>query len=127
MNRTKGIIVAATLTGLLLITILALGFGKVATKSAESAASTPNATELTSSDATNEQLRQELNSWQEYSKQLEQTVRIMQGREAQYQQQLESANQVIVQLQDQINRGNTIRPRSFFEENESHEFGEFDD
>jgi septal ring factor EnvC (AmiA/AmiB activator) len=127
MNRTKGIIIAGTLTGLLLITILALGLGKVGAKSPESALPTTNAPEVTASDATNEQLRQELKAWQEYSQQLEQTVRIMQGREAQYQQQLESANQVIVQLQDQINRGNTIRPRSFFEENESHEFGEFDD
>lgn len=127
MNRTKSIIIAASLTGLVLITILALGFGKVGANSVKDVSLPPAATQSSSAGMSNEELQQELQAWQQYSRELEQTVRVMQGREGQYQQQLDTANQVILQLEEEINRGRNIQFRSFFGEDESHEHEEFDD
>ncbi len=127
MNRLKGIFVAGTLTGLVLITILALGFGKVRAKPVENTADTlavPGNSLTTTSDS---EIKQQLQGWQTYSAELEQTVRIMQEREAQYQQQLDSANQIIIQLQNEISRSKSARFNDFFEEDESHEFREIDD
>ena len=131
MNRTKGILTAATLTGLVLITILALGFGSLEEWSSGDGAAAPAAEAglPSANDLTNEET---LQAWQEYSAQLEDTVRVLQDRDAAYQQQLDTANQIILQLQDQINN-NTV-PSSFEEheehergEHEAFEFGEFDD
>ncbi len=127
MNRLKGILVAGTLTGLVLITILALGFDKVRAKPVENTAVTLARPGNSSPATSDTEIKQELQAWQTYSAELEQTVRILQEREAQYQQQLDSANQIIVQLQNELNRTKSARFSDFFGEDESHEFGEIDD
>lgn len=123
MNRTKGILAAGTFTGLILITILALGFGNIQAKSADTAvALTASQVALPQTDGMTPE--QAVQAWQEYSAQLEQTVQTMQGRDAAYQQQLDAANQTIVQMQNQINSAPLT---GFFNEHEAHEFGEHDD
>ena len=47
-----------------------------------------------------------IEAWQEYATDLENTVNTMQQREGEYQTQLESANQTIINLQDQVNSAN---------------------
>jgi predicted nucleic acid-binding Zn-ribbon protein len=134
MNRTKGILAAGTLTGLVLITILALGFGNLQAKSADDTAVAPAAAEVSLPQTNGLTTEEALQAWQDYSVQLEQTVQTMQGRDAAYQQQLDAANQTIIQLQDQINSANSAPASSFFGEHEEHEheeheheFGEHDD
>jgi hypothetical protein len=126
MSRTKGILAAGTFTGLILLTILALGFAIPQTQPAAEALAAP-ATEVVSpaTNASNDDAT--LKAWQDYSAQLEQTVRILQERDNAYRQQLEMSNQTIVQLQNQLN-SNRARP-SFTEqgEHEGFEFGEIDD
>lgn len=127
MNRAKGILVAASLTGLVLLTFLALGFGRTIANSNDITGPPPTAPQFASSGASNNDVQQQFQAWRKYSQELEQMVRIMQERETQYQQQIESASQTIGQLQDEINRVNLLRSRSRFEEQEGHEAGEFDD
>lgn len=132
MNRTKGIVVAGTITGLVLITILALGFGSVRRSLASEAAGLTTSVEIAAPAPTDPGSDQALEAWQTYGAELEQTVRILQEREAVYQQQLEAANQTITQLQDQINQANSSPFTSFlgeheFGEHEEHRFGGFDD
>ncbi|MCB8945662.1 MAG: hypothetical protein H6658_18080 [Ardenticatenaceae bacterium] len=137
MTRTKAILAAGTFTGLVLITILALGFGRLQAGAAGETAVTPAALEVQmpqTDGATNEEA---LKAWQEYSAELEQTVQTMQERDAAYQQQLDVANQTILQLQDQINSANSAPvsdDRWEHEEHEheeheyeEHEYGEHDD
>jgi hypothetical protein len=131
MTRTKGILAAGTFTGLILITILALGFGGSRTQSSVEALAVP-ATEVASSTTSAASDAETLQAWQDYSAQLEQAVRILQERDNAYRQQLEASNQTILQLQNQIN---SERARSSFaqqgeherEEHEGFEFGGFDD
>ncbi|MEJ2747372.1 MAG: hypothetical protein P8183_05615 [Anaerolineae bacterium] len=125
MNRKKGVLTAGALTGLLLIALLALGFGNLQAKSTDATAVAPAAIENTVPQTTGMTTDQAIQAWQDYSAQLEQTVRTMQQRETAYQQQLDAANQTILQLQDQINSLNSAPSTSFFGEHESHERGEF--
>ena len=127
MNRTKGIVIAASLTGLVLITILALGFGRATADSNDAASISPSAPQSSTTGTGQGDLQQQVDAWQRYSHELEQTVRILQSREAQYQQQLDSANRTIVQLQDELNSRNALQGRSFFGEHEGNEIGVFDD
>jgi len=135
MNRTKGILAAGTLTGVILITVLVLGLGnlKAQTTDAQSATNMvlPPATAVT----TDQPSAQDLQSLQAYNQQLEAALQIMQEREAVYQAQIEQANQTVLQLQDQLNTqiqsqsAVTIgRPAvSSFSEHEEHEGFEHDD
>jgi TolA-binding protein len=144
MDRTKGILAAGTFTGLVLITILVLGFGNLQAKSVEDTAVPISAEEISPPPTDGIELEQALQEWQTYSAELEQTVRTLQDRETAYQQQLDAANQTIVQLQNEINQANNALVTSFSEEHESdedesrehesfehesheHEFEEFDD
>lgn len=132
MTRTKGILAAGTFTGLVLITILALGFGPLnrsqAQSSGDTAAAPAGEPALLNSNGLNSE--EAVRAWQDYSTQLEETVRTLQERDSAYQQQLDAANQTILQLQDQIN--NDPAP-SFFgnhearEEHEEHEDHEHDE
>ena len=127
MSRTKGILIAASLTGLVLVTILVLGFGRVIASSDDVTGLATTPPHIASTGKSNGDLQQELKAWQQYAQELEQTLRNMQERETQYQQQLELANQTIVQLVDSLNSPNLLRFGSFLGEHEGHEFGEFDD
>lgn len=131
MNRTKGILAAGTLTGLVLITILALGFGNlradrnadVAAETAVSPVNVPAAT--TASSAAGAQINEEaVQAWQQYSAELEETVRTMQTREAAYQAQIEAANQTILQLQDSINTANS--GASFYDDDDDDRYDDHD-
>jgi small-conductance mechanosensitive channel len=126
MSRAKGILAAGTFTGLILITMLALGFGGSQAQSFADAPAVQTA-EVASSTTSGSSSEETLRAWQEYSAQLEQTVQILQQRDMAYRQQLEASNQTILQLQNQINSGRA-RP-SFAEqgEREGFEFGDFDD
>ncbi|MFN2124504.1 MAG: hypothetical protein ACK2UF_19150 [Candidatus Promineifilaceae bacterium] len=121
MSRIKGILAAGTFTGLILITMLALGFG---TSQAQSPPDVPAAqtAEVVSSTTNTLSNEETLRAWQDYSAQLEQTVRILQQRDLAYRQQLEASNQTIIQLQNQINSG---QARPTFAEREG--FGDSDD
>jgi len=122
MNRTKAILAAGTFTGLVLITILALGFGNLQAKTDGAAEAT--AVNIQLPETTNMTNEQALQAWQEYSAELEQTVQTMQERDAAYQQQLEAANQTILQLQDQMNSANSAPVHYEEHEHEEHEHEE---
>ncbi|MCA9874270.1 MAG: hypothetical protein KC441_11465 [Anaerolineales bacterium] len=148
MNRIKGILAAGTLTGVVLITVLVLGFGNLNAQP-DNAQSTPNVVEqpVTMPDSSitavssDQAAAQELQSLQAYNQQLEAALQIMQEREAIYQAQLEQANRTVLQLQDQLNAqiqaqpsiivGQAAPSTSFSShersEHESHEGFEFDD
>ena len=111
MNRTKGILAAGTLTGLVIITLLGLGFGNlgaIVDGSSSTATAVPQEIPQQLQPITTDPAAEEaVQAWQEYSAELEQTVRVMQEREATYQSEIETANQTIVNLQDQINSANS--------------------
>jgi ribosomal protein L12E/L44/L45/RPP1/RPP2 len=108
MNRTKGILAAGSLTGLVIITMLALGFSNIGawgTGEAETAVIEP--TPIVIQEPQPEQDASEtVRAWQKYGRELESTVQTMQQRETQYQTQIDAANQTILQLQDQVNSAN---------------------
>jgi hypothetical protein len=111
MNRTKGILAAGTLTGLVIITLLGLGFGNLgalASGSNESDTAVPQVLPQEPQISTADPAAAEaVQAWQDYSAELEQTVRVMQEREAAYQTQIDAANDSIINLQDQINSANS--------------------
>ena len=126
MTRTKGILAAGTLTGLILITLLGLGFGNLGAASGSSDTAVPQ--ELPQQpqiNTTDPAAEEAIKAWQEYSAELEQTVRVLQDREAAYQTQLDAANQTIINLQDQINSTNSAASSAstfqFGGEHEEHE------
>lgn len=138
MNRTKGLLAAGTLTGLVLITLLGLGLGNLGAASGGSDTAVPQTIpqepQLTTTDPT---AAEAVQAWQEYSAELEQTVRVMQDRETAYQTQLDAANQTIVNLQDQINSSGSASSGAYYEdedddryeheEHEEHEHEEHED
>jgi hypothetical protein len=107
MNRTKGILAAGTLTGLVIITLLGLGFGNLgalASGSNESDTAVPQVLPQEPQISTADPAAQDaVQAWQAYSAELEQTVRTLQERENAYQSQIATANQTIVNLQGQAN------------------------
>lgn len=112
-NRVKNLLIAGAVTGLLLATILALGFRGTVRAAEDPAGSVqpqtlPADMTTTSLQAENAQLRSAVNT--------------LLNREGQYQQQLELANQTILQLQNQISQANSQLP-SF----RSDDHGGFDD
>lgn len=135
MNRVKGILAAGTLTGLVLVTVLALGFKSVKSQTQESTAVPEiivqpiieSATMPASDAATITGSSQPTNTEQSYIQQLEETLTIMQGREAVYRDQIDAANQTILQLQDQINADRTAQATfnssvsSYHENDDDHE------
>ena len=134
MNRKKGIFAAGTLTGLVLITILGLGFGNLGALASGGSSDTAVQQEIPQQpqvDTTDPAAAEAVQAWQDYSSELEQTVRVMQEREAAYQSQLDQANNTIVNLQDQVNTSNSAASSSGanyddddryeHEEHESHE------
>lgn len=144
MNRTKGILAAGSLTGLVLITVLALGFsglGAWGTGEAETAVTEPTPT-IIQEPQVDQNASETVRAWQKYGRDLETTVQTMQEREAQYQAEIEAANQTILQLQDQVNSANAAAsiqviapanknvsvnqsaPAPTFHEDESHEHEE---
>lgn len=133
MNRTKGILAAGTLTGLVIITLLGLGFSNLgaATDGVGGTAvpqeGIPQEPQITTTDPAAQEAVQ---AWQEYSAELEQTVRVLQERENTYQSQIDTANDTIVNLQDQINSTNSVSASNGgayaddddeYEEHEEHE------
>lgn len=129
MNRTKGILAAGSLTGLIVMTMLALGFKNINAQTNEMGTVEPTPIIIQQPEtgaATNEAVQ----AWQTYSSDLENTVQTMQQREATYQAQIEAANQTILQMQDQANAANAAvgvqmgAPVPTFRENESHEHEE---
>ena len=134
MNRKKGILAAGTLTGLVLITILGLGFGNlgaIASGSNDSNTAVqqvlPQEPQINTTDPAAEEAVQ---AWQDYSTELEQTVRVMQEREATYQSQLEQANGTIVNLQDQINSANSAASSgggAYYDDDDGYEEHDDDD
>jgi len=133
MNRTKGILAAGTLTGLVIITLLGLGFGNlsalVSGGGSDSATAVPQDVipQEPQVNTTDPAAEEAVKAWQDYSAELEQTVRTMQERENAYQQQIDAANNTIVNLQDQINSSNSSAVSSgvgSYEEHEEHEHEE---
>lgn len=125
MNRTKGVLAAGSLTGLIVMTMLALGFQNINAQTNGMGTVEPTPIIIQQPEtgaATNEAIQ----AWQTYSSDLENTVQTMQQREAAYQAQIEAANQTILQMQNQVNEANAARvqisvPAQTFRENESYE------
>ncbi|MFZ1400519.1 MAG: hypothetical protein WAS33_26700 [Candidatus Promineifilaceae bacterium] len=136
MNRKKGILAAGTLTGLVLITILGLGFGNLGAIASGSSENTAVPQEIPQEPqinavATDPAAAEAVQAWQDYSTELEQTVRVMQEREAAYQSQLEQANGTIVNLQDQVNSVNSAASSSgggaYYDDDDEYEEHDDDD
>ena len=108
MNRTKGILAAGSLTGLVMITMLLLGFSSIgASWGGEKETAVIESTPIVIQEPQPEQdASKAVRAWQKYGRELESTVQTMQQREAQYQAEIEAANQTILQLQDQVNGAN---------------------
>lgn len=129
MNRTKGILAAGTLTGLVIITLLGLGFGNLSAltgNSSDSATAVPQEVipQEPQVNTTDPAAEEAVKAWQDYSAELEQTVRTMQERESAYQQQIDAANNTIVNLQDQINTTNSAAASSsgaYYDDDDEHE------
>ena len=134
MNRKKGILAAGSLTGLVIITLLSLGFRSLgAANNGNETAVQQEIPQQPQIDTTDPAAQEAVNAWQDYSAELEQTVRVMQERENNYQSQIDAANQTIVNLQDQINSSNSAASSGAYyeddddddryehEEHESHE------
>ncbi len=127
MTRMKGILTAGTLTGLLLVTALIFGFGNsngdVASETAvppeiivnpivmpeepmenvQVKTTTSVQTAPTSPTGNSQTRGQAVSGDATYTQQLEEALQLMQSREAEYQTQIETANQTIIELQDQTN------------------------
>ena len=108
MNRTKSIIAAGTLTGLVLLTALAFSFQNIGAKPGNGDATSISepAPIVIQQPESSPSPDEALQSWQIYSRDLETTVQIMKQREAAYQAQLQTANQSILKLQDLVNNNN---------------------
>lgn len=135
MNRTRSILAAGTLTGLILLTLLALGFAwPAAEDQATSAATTlqiepPAPADAASANAATANAATAVQEWQAYSAELESAVRTLQQREAAYQSELQAANQTIETLQNEVNNaGTTWQSGGEYEddehEHEGYEYGE---
>lgn len=127
MNRTKGILAAGTFTGLVLITLLALGFGGLGASADSGTAVPQEATALTIEPTTNSSTDEALQAWQQYSAELEQTVQTLQNRESTYAAQIDASNQTILQLQDQINNSKAANSAAHQDNDNRYENEEYDD
>ncbi len=128
MNRYKGIIAAGTFLGMIIITLLALGLGNLGAAADSGAAVPQEEIQPPLPQTTNMTTDEALQAWQQYSTDLEQTIRTMQDRENTYQSQIDTANQAILQLQDQLDSSNSGAgaysdddDREEHEEHEEHE------
>lgn len=132
MNRTKGILAAGSLTGLVLLTMLALGFNRIGAGgegAGETAVSEPT-TLIIQEPPLEPDASQAVQAWQTYGRDLETAVQTMQGREAQYQTEIEAANQTILQLQEQVNAANNTLSAStstYYEDDDDHDGDDYDD
>lgn len=125
MNRTKGILAAGTLTGLVLVTLLALGFRNVDGQGQAATAVPEIIVQPVMSPAA--ESSQVDNTDQSYTQQLEAALTTLQAREAAYRTQLDAANQTIVQLQDQINSDRAAQAVSAPANNSLNTFGEHEE
>ncbi len=110
MDRIKGILAAGTLTGIILITVLVLGFGNLQALNSSASSPTVLVNPAAMADgvvATGQNTNQDVQALEAYARQLEGALQTMQSREAAYQTQINAANQTVLQLQDQINNQNT--------------------
>lgn len=144
MNRMKGILAAGTLTGLLLVTGLAFGFGK-SDKEVVSETAVPqeipetivNPIVIPEEPVENVWVKTGANTETAvsgnadeqsiYTQQLESALQTMQAREAEYRTQIDTANQTILQLQDRVNSQITASASSNYTEYEDDEYGEYED
>ncbi|MCZ7669190.1 MAG: hypothetical protein M5U34_19365 [Chloroflexi bacterium] len=132
MNRTKGILAAGSLTGLVLLTMLALGFNRIGAGgegAGETAVSEPT-TLIIQEPPLEPDASQAVQAWQTYGRDLETAVQTMQGREAQYQAEIEAANQTILQLQEQVNAANgalSASTSTYYEDDDDHDGDDHDD
>mgnify|MGYP003832510019 CR=1 FL=1 len=118
MDRMKGILAAGALTGIILITVLVLGFGNLKALNDNTAVpptvvvnpiAMPDGTvSLTAAQSG----AQDTQALQAYAQQLESALQTMQSREAAYQAQINTANQTVVQLQDQLNAQTAVQPQA---------------
>lgn len=102
MNRMHALLMAGGLTGLMLATMLALGFGgdrSAAALGRLSAASTAEPTPPAITSTLPAETPADVDALQEQNRQLREAVRLMQTREAEYLRQIEAANQALGQTQ----------------------------
>lgn len=95
----KRILATGAFAGILIVTLLAMGFGNLGANNNSAESGLPLATQSLDSIAPNSTDAEAL---QQYSTELEQALRTMQERETTYRTQLDLANQTIVEMQDQL-------------------------
>lgn len=100
-KRLTNILIAGTLTALVLAVFLAFRGEGTAVAAADTGTDTPVVAAASSTDMT--ALQAQVETLQAQNEQLRATVTTLQEREAQYQQQIESANETINELSAQAN------------------------
>lgn len=102
MSQKKGIIAAGMLTGLVMLTLLALGFTNVQALLKQDATDAQLAEPLPVLQAPDGASTADVQALQDYAAELEAALQTMQDRETQYRQQLEAANQTITEMQQPV-------------------------
>ena len=102
MSQKKGIIAAGMLTGLVILTLLALGFTNVQALLKQDKPAAPLAEPLPALQPADGASTADVQALQDYTGELEAALQTMQDRETQYRQQLEAANQTITEMQQPV-------------------------
>lgn len=105
MSQKKGILIAGTLTGLILMILLAFGFTSVTAlfrQEEPQVDTTQPVAPIQVIQPVDGSSQADVQALQDYNAELENALQTMQEREAQYQQQLEAANQTITEMQQPV-------------------------
>ena len=119
MTQKKSIVIAGTLAGLILMTILAFSFTDIsALIPRDQAQSLQPATDVQSLDVNSQE---DVQALQDYATELESALQIMQDREAQYQEELYTANQTITEM------AQPAQSNFAYEDDDHDEYEEYED
>jgi hypothetical protein len=126
MNQKKSIVIAGTLAGLILLTLLAFTFTDTsALLRRNDAQAVLPATAVPTEQSADANAQAQIQALQAYTGQLEAALQIMAEREVQYQQQLNTANQTIMELSQPAQPNFAFGDDGF--EHEQHELFEHED
>ena len=119
MTQKKSIVIAGTLAGLILMTILAFSFTDIsALIPRDQAQSLQPATDVQSLDVNSQE---DVQALQDYATELESALQIMQDREAQYQEELNTANHTITEM------AQPAQSNFAYEDDDHDEYEEYED
>lgn len=122
MTQKKNIVIAGTLAGLVLLTLMAFSFsGTSALFRRDGGQALQPAQGLPPEQSLEVNTQADVQALQDYAAELESTLEIMVDREAQYQEQLNSANQTITEMSQPVQSSYT------YEDDDHDEYEEHDD